>query len=482
MPGKIRRRGVAVTALALASGTSLAAFATATPAGAAKPHAPAYYQGVTSANVLGVALHLPSALPALPSIPKDLAINLMGVSGNAVHNTLSQGPATSSTAVSSIANGSLIDALPTDLGLKKVITATLTNPAQKFTDIPIDASPILKLNVGDLTATAHQTMNTSHSVLTDGTVAQLGQLLNLKAVGNASTTLLSSLQNQVNNVSQTVADQVSSVLTTVTNAINQPGLNATAQQTLKTLQATLKQIQSKINGILANVGNTAVLTVKTLDASQSIAPAAGAAQSIASVNLADLNVLNGLLTVKGFVSQATAVANGKPGGAHATFSGHAPIVALGTPLLTATLDEAGLHLSNVTGLPQNVTDQVNSALATLQNALNTLLGTLGVHLNFVPGHVDKVDSNGRYAAATGPEYDIVVDSPIKGDAPLLEAGLGHGTTASVAARQATKIVNLPNPQSGALPHTGANLPLIGGIGLALLVGAAVLRRRMASAA
>ena len=40
-------------------------------------------------------------------------------------------------------------------------------------------------------------------------------------------------------------------------------------------------------------------------------------------------------------------------------------------------------------------------------------------------------------------------------------------------------MQVPNPQQGALPHTGANLPLIGGAGLALLIGAAVLRRRMA---
>ncbi|MDQ1695834.1 MAG: hypothetical protein QOJ03_1187 [Frankiaceae bacterium] len=481
MAGTLRRRGVAVTALALASGTSLAAFATASPAGAGTNHAPAYYQGVTSANVLGVALHLPSALPALPSIPKDLAINLIGVNGNAVHNTLGTGARTSSTAVSALASGSLVDALPTQLGLKKTVKATLGMAPQKFTDIPIDASPLLKLNVGSLTANAQKSINSSTSVLTDGTVAQLGQLLNVKGVAGSATTLLSALQSQVNSVSSTVTDQVDSVLQTVGSALNQPGLTSSAQQTLETLQATLQQIQDKITGILANVGNTAVLTIRTLDASQSIAPAGNAAQSLAAVNLADLNVLNGLLTVKGFVSQATAVANGKAGGAHATFSGHAPIVAVGTPLLTATLDENGINLSDVVGLPQDVTDQVNSALATLQDALNTLLGTLGVHLNFVPGHVDKVDSRGRYAAATGPEYDIVVDSPLPGDGALAEIGLGHGTTASVSAQQAPRVVKLPNPQQGALPHTGANLPLIGGAGLALLFGAALLRRRMGSA-
>src|SRR3954463_13199105 len=125
MAGTMRRRGVAVTALALASGTTLAAFATAAPAGASTNHAPAYYQGGTSANVLGGPLHLPSALPALPGLPKDLAINLIGVEGNAVHNTLGTGTATSSTATSALASGSLVDALPAQLGLRKTVKATL---------------------------------------------------------------------------------------------------------------------------------------------------------------------------------------------------------------------------------------------------------------------------------------------------------------------------------------------------------------------
>jgi hypothetical protein len=256
-------------------------------------------------------------------------------------------------------------------------------------------------------------------------------------------------------------------------------LTDTAKATLQQLQTTLQSIQKTINGIVGNVGNTAVLTLHTLDASQTIAPAGNAAQAIAHTTLANLDVLNGLISVKGFESGATATADGTPGGASATFLDKKPIVQVGTPLLTATLDNTGINLSDVTGLPSDVTDQVNAALAQVQDALNTLLGTLGVHLQYVPGGVDRVDTaNGRYAAAHGAEYDIVVDSPIPGDGALAEIGLGHGTTASVAARQATKVVQVSNPQAGSMPDTGANLPLIGGTGLALLVGAAYLRRRV----
>jgi len=478
MAASMRRRGVAVTAFALASGTSLAAFGTAAPAGASSTHAPAYYQGVTSANVLSVALHLPSALPALPSIPKDLAVNLVGVTGNATHNTIGTGAPTSSTAVSSVASGSLVKALPAQLGLGKVLTAKLGQNLKDSSLPTIAADPLAHIDVGGLTAKALTGVNASSSVLTNGSVAELDQLLKLKGVD-----LLGSLQSNVNQVSDTVDSQLDSALSTVQSILNQTPAGSATAQTLQQVQATVKEIQAKVqavvNDVLAGAGKTAVLRFDTLDASQSIAPAANAAQSVAGVNLANLDVLNGLLTVKGFVSQATAVANGKAGGAHASFSGHAPIVQVGTPLLTATLDETGLNLSDVAGLPADVTDQVNSALAQLQSALNTLLGTLGVHLNYVPGHVDKVDSAGRYAAATGPEYDIVVDSPVPGDGALAEIGLGHGTTASVSAQQAPKHVQLRNPQEGALPHTGANLPLIGGIAIALLAGAAVLRRRIA---
>jgi LPXTG-motif cell wall-anchored protein len=100
-----------------------------------------------------------------------------------------------------------------------------------------------------------------------------------------------------------------------------------------------------------------------------------------------------------------------------------------------------------------------------------------VHLDFKPGYVQEAKPDGTRAIAFGPEYDITVDSPIPGDAALAQIGLGHNTMASVSALQAPKLVKLPNPQQGALPHTGANMPLIGGVAIALLLGAAVLRRR-----
>jgi len=467
----LRRRGTAVLALAMASGVTLAV---SVPAGATTNVAPAYYQGVTSANVLSVALNLPTLPVSLPVLPAHPAVNLIGVTGNALHNTLATGAKTTSEATSMLASGSLADTL----GLTKIEKATLANPSASDPGQAVNADPIADLQVGGLSANVGALANRASANLLSGNVAKLGSLLDIKAAASSSTTLLSSLQGQVNQVSDTVTNQVNSALSQISNALNQPGLSQTTTQTLDQVQAAVKAAQDKINAILANVGNTAVVTFSTLQASQSIAPVGNAAQSNAQANLVNLDVLNGLVKVDGFVSTATATANGVAGGASATFSGHKPIVTVGTPVITATLDENGLNLQDATGqLPSTVQDAVNTALSTLNGALNTLLSTLGVHLSFVPGH-STASPDGKFAAATGPEYDIVVDNPTDAKTPLALIGLGHGTTASVSAAQAPKLHTLANPQAGKLPHTGANLPLIAGGGLAFLLGAAYLRRRV----
>ena len=472
-----RRRGTALLALAMASGVTLAV---SVPAGAASAAPPAYYQGVTSANVLGVALHLPAALPALPNIPKDLAVNLIGVNGNAVHNTLAGTDANASTAVSNLASGSLIDALPTNLGLKKTLTATLSaNPAdgiKSSTAQSINASPLIDVTVGGQLAKALKLSNTSSSTLTDGKILDLGSLLQIPAAG---TTLLNTVQDTLNQAD--VAGQIDSAIQGVESALNGVLQNDPTGQVAAVanqVEATVNTLKDNLNTFLADLqnklANTAVVKVNLLSATQSIAPSAGSAVSNAAVHLADLDILDGVLSVKGFESGATAIANGKPGGASASFVGHKPIVSVGVSnILTGTLDETGLTLQGVPALG----DQVNQALQTLSSTLNGLLNTLGVHLTFVPGHVDKVDPAGKFAQATGPEYDIVVTNPVDKTA-LVEVGLGHGTTASVSAAQATVHHNIANPQLGKLPHTGANLPLIAGGGLAFLLGAGYLRRRV----
>jgi LPXTG-motif cell wall-anchored protein len=477
MATSLRRRGTGVLALAMAGGLSLAA---STPAGAATNTAPAYYQGVTSANVLSVALNLPVDLGV---VPQHLAVNLIGVTGSAVHNTLSTvSQKTSSVSTATLASGNLTD----QLHLSKTIKASLdgvqtaVDPGLSFTD---PTGGLLSLNVGPLKAAVSQLNNASSAELVNADVLNLGTLLGAKTNG-ASTALVKTVQDNVSNIQNQVQSNLDNVVSQINAAVNSVAPNTAASQTLDQVQAAVKTVQSKVNTVLdqvLNTGNTSVLKVQMLTAGQNIAPAGDAAKATADTTLANLDLLSGLVTVQGFESHALAMANGKAGGAMASFSGHKPIVAVGTPVLTAALDENGVSISDVTGLPSNVTDTVNGALATLQGVLNTVLGTLGVSLNYVPGHVDKVDTvGGKYAAATGPEYDVTVANPTDPSSAIAVVGLGHGTTASVSAAQATRHVQVKNPQQGKLPHTGANLPLMAGGGLAFLLGAAYLRRRFSA--
>src|SRR4051812_3046789 len=142
MAVSLRRRGTGVLALAMAGGLSLAA---AAPAGAAGNTAPAYYQGVTSANVLSLALNLP-ALPVDTGIPQHLAVNLIGVTGKAVHNTLaSVSDPTASESTATLASGNLTD----KLGVSKTIKATLGGVQSAASDGANFADPagLLSLNV-----------------------------------------------------------------------------------------------------------------------------------------------------------------------------------------------------------------------------------------------------------------------------------------------------------------------------------------------
>src|SRR5438270_7839637 len=352
MAVSLRRRSTGVLALAMAGGLSLAA---AAPAGAAANTAPAYYQGVTSANVLSVALNLPVALP---SVPQHLAVNLIGVTGSAVHNTLSTVKTkTSSVSTATLASGNLTD----QLHLSKTIKASLdgvqnaVDPGLTFTD---PTGGLLSLNVGPLKANVAQLANNSSAELLDADVLNLGTLLGAKTNG-ASTTLVKTVQDNVSAIQSQVQSTLNNVGSQVNSAVNTVAPNSPASTTLNQVQAAVQTVPDQVNTVLnqvLNTGNTSVLKVQTLTAGQNIAPAGDAAKATADTVLANLDLLSGLVTVNGFESHALAIANGKSGGASASFSGHKPIVAVGTPVLTAALDENGISLSNVPGLPSTVRD------------------------------------------------------------------------------------------------------------------------------
>ncbi|HVB26588.1 MAG TPA: hypothetical protein VNE21_01605, partial [Mycobacteriales bacterium] len=477
------RRGFA--ALALATGGTLMAAAVAAPALATAASVPAVYNASTTASMFGLSLNLPAPVGPLP---KKLTLDLISVAGQGVRNTLSTGTPTMSQASASLASGSLIDSLDAvagNIGLKKTVTATLANPRASDAFANLNAG-VLSAQVGPLLANVSRATdgNSSSAAVTNLKVLNVADLLPASAT---LTSVLNQLQSVINQaqLSQTVSAVENGGALPTGTQVPQGGLNgiiqnvtgstpvgSVANQTAQQVEAALNSVLATVKNIVSsvtNLGNTSLLTVHTLSSVQNLGPDANnTPTAYADSNLIGLNLLNGLVTVDGFDSWAKATTLGTPGSAVATFAGHTPILHVGTPILSATIDQNGVSLQNVAGLPSSVTDTVNQVLSTLSTVLNGLLKTLGVTPSFTPGHA-TYNANRSAATAYGPTYDIAVANAVTG--PLADIRLGDNVTASIAAglAPAAPLVITPdtNPKT-TLPHTGANLGLTAGIGLALL--------------
>jgi hypothetical protein len=458
MAGPGRRRATAAAAVAVAAGTMLA---TAVPAGAAGSAGPAFYSGATGGDVVQVAIHLPTALPGLPN---PLAIGLISAAGNAVHDSVDHHYA--STAFAGLASGSLVqgsNAPLAALGLGRSLQASLADPAPADSALAaIPANPLANGALGLLHALVHPVdeSNLSSANLAHVNVAKLAELLPSSALTQLNNTFTQTVEPAVNNA-------VNQVLGTLNSLAGQDPTG-----TVSSIASTVQQIKNELPSVLTNLENTSLVSLDALDANQSIQRVADGAESQAHVKLIGVDILGGLVKVDGFTSDAEAFANGVAGDARASYN---PVVAraeIGNGVLGATLGANGLNLT-VPGLPNSVSQQVNAALKQLQAALNSLLANLGVSVHPAAGS-SYAAPDGTYATATGSALTITVADVLSPkSAPLVQVKLG-GTTASTRAKQ-LQVASYTPPKH--LAFTGANLPLTGGIAVALLASAAVLRRR-----
>jgi len=472
----MRRRSAALGALALASTTTLAAVAVASPAAAATHKAPAYYAGQAQGNALGLNIDLPVKLPLLPN---PLSLNLIHLQGKAVHDPLHLAGNTSAIATStaSLVTGSLVNALQNTLhvNLNRTVTVALNTVSHAQTSLlDIPAKPLADLSIGDLVANLVKSTDATNSaaktiaanigsgndLLGAQTVTQIQNLLN-------STNLTTTLQNTVNQVLSTLQNVtqntpvVGDAVTTVTNTVN--------------------AVLAKVTNLVNHLGTTPLVSLVVHDTSQGVTPFANGVQSSSSMGLVDVNVLGGLLSIEGFHNSATAFANGIAGQAKATTSGTKPLIKINAAdALCAQLDTNGISLCNVDGLglPASITSQINGLLKTLSNVINQITSKIlsGVPLiSETPGST-HVAANGKSATAIAPSYNISVGH-------LLTVTLGNGVSASAAALQnkPQSVVVLNHPETTPhLPNTGSNYPLMGVLAMSLLGIAAIVRRRLMS--
>jgi hypothetical protein len=474
-----KRRGAAATAFVLASTTSLAGSATASPAAANTHHAPAYYAGQAQGNVLGINIKLPVKLASLPN---PLGVNLIHLEGKAVHDPLHLAGKTPAVAEStaSLITGSLANTLARTLHVTLNRTAHVQLGGashQQNSLLSIPAKPLADLEVGsliaDLTKSTQATSSGAH-----GVVANIGTGNDL--LGAQTVAKIQALLDQVNAVGtvQDTVDQILSTLQTIT------GKTPVVGETVKSLKKTVNTILGKVNNLVDHLGTTPLVQISVHDTDQSVTPFASGVKSTSTMGLVDVNVLGGLLKINGFHSQAMAFANGKPGGARTISSATKPLVSVNAAdALCAQLSSNGISLCNVDnlGLPASVTKQLNALLKQLSTELNQITAQIldGVPLVSETAGSQHVSKDGRSATAVAPAYNIAVGK-------LLTVTLGSGVSASAAAIQKAQkrhVVILHNPENTphSLPFTGLNMGELAVIALSLLVVAAVIRRRLMSA-
>jgi hypothetical protein len=474
-----KRRGVALGALALASTTTLAAVVAASPAAAASTShtAPAYYAGQAQGNALGLSIDLPVKLPLLPN---PLSLNLIHLNGKTVHDPLHLAGNTSaiSNATASLITGSLVDTLQNTLhvNLNRTAQVALDGLAHQETSLlDIPAKPLADLSIGDLVANLVKSTNATSSgahtiqaniasgndLLGASTVTQIQNLID-------STKLTDTLQGTVNQVLSTL-QKVTATTPVVGDAVD-------------TVTNTVNAVLAKVTNLVNNLGTTPLVSISIHDTNQQVTPFASGVKSSSSMGLVDVNVLGGLLSIDGFHNSATAFANGKAGGAHASVSGAQPLIKINAAdALCAQVSGDGVSLCNVDGLglPASITSQVNGLLKTLSSEINQITSKIlsGVPLISETKGSTHVSEDGKSATATAPSYNISVGH-------LLTVTLGNGVSASAAALQndPSKVVVFNNPENTpkTLPFTGSNDTLMGILAMSLLGIAVVVRRRLMS--
>ena len=472
MTQSVRRRGVAASALALASGTLLASVGVAGPAAAATPATapkPAgFMSAATAGDVVQIALNLPQQIPGLDT--NQLALGLISAKGSALHDSI-KGAADKASAFAGLASGTLVEGPNAPLApLHRSVSASLTNKSAKDALGSLPDNPLVSGTAGQLLAQVSDAVsNLSSANLTHADIAKLSDLLPADLL-----TPLNSAYDQAAKQTQDVIQQVLDQLQPVLGPVTQNDPTGTAAQ----VEQALTNLKAQLSSMLTDIENTSLVSLDALDAGQSIDKVAQGVQSQAHVKLVGLNLLGGLVHVDGFASDAKAFADGIAGHGTAAFNPTIAHATLGKSILDVKLDANGLGLS-VAGLPSSVVEQVNAGLKQVQDALNSVLANIGLSVTPAAGH-SEISKDGKYAQAVGGALTIALSPPTSAGAPaaaapLLQVRLG-GTTAEARAEQAPVIQARP----AALPHTGANLPLTAGGGIALLAAAAMIRRRMAS--
>ena len=282
-------------------------------------------------------------------------------------------------------------------------------------------------------------------------------------------------------------------------------LDETAIGALCGLSTTIAQLNTALQDSLASLtGDSGVLGTGLITATQDITSEGGTVTAKAAASIADLTLLGQTPFANTQVLQtaSTAKTAGTPGSAAATVDSTIADLQGGTvdPFLQVRTTIQGIRDSFVGegALPT----ELETVFDALFDTLNAALAPVGVTLfklddsadakaieacpaaldGLLTGTLAAADGSCAAAATRGVGIAVTLPAalagPLQVGGPLVE--LQIVPSAAVARAQAAAVVAPPTEVAQTpptLPRTGADATLLGGLGLALLTGAAVLRRR-----
>jgi hypothetical protein len=476
-----------LTALALATGTLVAASAGSASAATSATKTKDVFNATGGGSIVSLKLNLPMALPEIGSeITQDLVSTgsnvrtssfiapaqavtqaVLGSNGNIplVSNVLNIAPVKAEYGKSNEASGP--STLPSNplvqggvLNMHGIVAnpdveGTIANATSSVVDLRIDGAGNLQAVLNGLVAQL-----TSNLTGVIGTMPTGADAPAVAGVTQTVTGLLNTVTTQLGTATQGASDPVKQAVDSV---IAQ--LNALPQALALQLKAT--------------TADTSLLSIKTIASEHTVSRAAGVVTSHASNQILGIKLLGGLISVGSMTSDATASLGKTVSDAKAT--GYSDVLNVNVDnLLTVDVTSKLDAVLGGSAVPAAVKDAVNSALSQVTSILKSALGaTLVGPTNDASKHVTTAD----HASDTESAARLVVQ-PAGFAKPIVDLALVPATAdvTRVAAQSTSDItvVSTPAQTVTSLPRTGANLPLTGAVATGL-VGLAMLarRRRMA---
>jgi hypothetical protein len=466
-----------LTALALATGTLVAAGA-GTAGAVTTKGAPLQY-GQAVGSVLRIEINLPAALPG-GLLPQHIIQDISLTDG------------TVSTLTSNV-TGNALAALGSAQSNIPVVSALLAS--KQFTssaDLKGNRSPAasglihidqngLKLDVLPATSVVTDPKSTVNGVVSASHSAVANIDLDVPGLSTALGPVISQLTGALGSAVGTSGSTTAPVASTVTNTLNTlsgalPGAAAPVATAINQVSTTLTNTLNTLQTLPTTLANTGSLVhIAKLNSDRSIVRVGDAVTATSSNALSDIQLLGGLVTVQALTSSATATAAGVAGKASAPTPSSQVVHVKIKGVADLVLDKTGIHLTDTLGtiVPGAVTDAVNGALAQLQSAI----ALLGIRVQDGVG-TSKVAADGRSAEAHASGAAVEIN-PLKAADPLVRLSMvnSNALVAATPITLRTPPTVTPPAAATSLPRTGANLPLTGAIATGLVGLAMVARRR-----